>query len=139
MLKSSSIFKRTNAHFVKKKDVWKKQKLSTFEVWVVWRQKKHFWFVSSFEHVNFAINENIPKKTNNLNYYIPLVIFQTYKNIILRNVHSLGWLLLLWFYPFNKWRIKYSSFTYHIHTIHIFRNFQDPFKDYLFHFFMTRN
>jgi hypothetical protein len=27
------------------------------------------------------------------------VIFQTYKNTILRHVHSLGWLLLLWFYP----------------------------------------
>jgi len=27
------------------------------------------------------------------NYYVSLVIFQIYKNIILRNVHSLGWLL----------------------------------------------
>jgi hypothetical protein len=26
-------------------------------------------------------------------YYVSLVIFQIYKNIILRNVHSLGWLL----------------------------------------------
>jgi hypothetical protein len=24
--------------------------------------QKHFWFVSNFEHVNFPINENIPKK-----------------------------------------------------------------------------
>ncbi len=24
--------------------------------------QKHFWFVSSFEHVNFATNEKIPKK-----------------------------------------------------------------------------
>jgi hypothetical protein len=27
------------------------------------------------------------------------VIFQTYKNAVLRNVHSLGWLLWLCFYP----------------------------------------
>jgi hypothetical protein len=48
--------------------------------------------VSNFEHVNFAINGNIPKKYGNPNYYVSLVIFQTYKNAILKNVHSLGWL-----------------------------------------------
>jgi len=30
---------------------------------------------------------------DNPNYYASLLIFQIYKNIILRNVHSLGWLL----------------------------------------------
>jgi hypothetical protein len=50
--------------------------------------------VSSFEHVNFAINGKHSKNIyENPNYYVSLVIFQTYKNAILRNVHSLGWLL----------------------------------------------
>jgi hypothetical protein len=50
--------------------------------------------VSSFEHVNFAINGKYSKKNyDNPNYYASLVIFQTYKNAILRNVHSLRWLL----------------------------------------------
>jgi hypothetical protein len=38
--------------------------------------------------------ENIPIKIyENPNYYVSLVIFQTYKNAIIRNVNSLGWLL----------------------------------------------
>jgi hypothetical protein len=50
--------------------------------------------VSSFEQINFAINVKYSKNNNdNPNYYVSLVIFQTYKNAILRNVHSLGWLL----------------------------------------------
>jgi hypothetical protein len=36
------------------------------------------------------------------------VIFQTYKNVILRNVHSFRWLLWLWFYP------MITLFTYEI-------------------------
>jgi hypothetical protein len=49
-------------------------------------------FVSSFEHANFAINEKYSKKNyDNPNYYVSFFIFQTYKNAILRNVHSLGW------------------------------------------------
>jgi hypothetical protein len=56
--------------------------------------QKYFWFASSFEHVNFAINGKYSKNNNdNLNYFVLIVIFQTYKNVILRNVHSLGWLL----------------------------------------------
>jgi hypothetical protein len=55
--------------------------------------QKHFGFVSNFEHVNFAINGKYPKKHyENPNYCASLVIFQTYKNPILKNVHSLGWL-----------------------------------------------
>jgi hypothetical protein len=47
--------------------------------------------VSSFEHVNFAINEKYSKKIyDNPKYYASFVMFQTYKNIILRNAHSLG-------------------------------------------------
>jgi hypothetical protein len=50
--------------------------------------------VSRFEHVNFAINGKYSKIIyENPNYYASLVIFQTYKNAVLRNVHSLEWLL----------------------------------------------
>jgi hypothetical protein len=52
--------------------------------------QKYFLFVSSFEHVNFAINEKYSKNNyDNPNYYASLVIFQTYKNVVLRNVRSL--------------------------------------------------
>jgi hypothetical protein len=50
--------------------------------------------VSSFEHINFAINGNYSKKIyDNSNYYASLVFFLRYKIAILRNVHSLGRLL----------------------------------------------
>jgi hypothetical protein len=50
--------------------------------------------VSNFEHVNFAINGKYSKKNyDNPNYYASLVIFQTYKNVVLSSVHSFGWLL----------------------------------------------
>jgi hypothetical protein len=50
--------------------------------------------VSSFEHINFAIDEKYFKKINdNSNYYASLVIFQTYKNVVLKNAHSFRWLL----------------------------------------------
>jgi hypothetical protein len=40
--------------------------------------------VSSFEHVNFVINEKYSKKFyDNPNYYASLEIFQTYKNAVL--------------------------------------------------------
>jgi hypothetical protein len=49
--------------------------------------------VSNFEHVSFAIDEKYSKNNNdNPNYYVSHVIFQTYKNVVLRNVHSFGWL-----------------------------------------------
>jgi hypothetical protein len=58
-----------------------------------------FWFVSIFEHVNFAINWKYSKNIyDNSNYYVSLVIFQTYKNVILRIAYSFGWFFLLWFY-----------------------------------------
>ncbi len=62
--------------------------------------QKQFWFVLSVENVNFAINgKYFQKHYDNPNHYASLAIFQTYKNAILRNVHSLRWLLWLWFYP----------------------------------------
>jgi hypothetical protein len=53
--------------------------------------QKYFKFVSNFEHVNCAINGKYSKRNyDNPNHYVSLVIFQTYKNAILKNVHSLG-------------------------------------------------
>jgi len=36
---------------------------------------KHFWFVSNFEHVNFAIKIFFKEKNDNPNYYASLMIF----------------------------------------------------------------
>jgi hypothetical protein len=56
--------------------------------------------VSNFEQVNFSINEKYSKSFyDNPNYCVSLMIFQIYKNTILKNIHSLGWLLWLCFYP----------------------------------------
>ncbi len=50
--------------------------------------------MSSFDHVNFEINKKYFKNIyDNPNYYAFFVIFQTYKNEVLKRVHSLGWLL----------------------------------------------
>jgi hypothetical protein len=49
--------------------------------------QKYFLFLSRFEHVNFAINGKYSKKHyDNPNYYASLVVFQIYKNIVLRSV-----------------------------------------------------
>jgi hypothetical protein len=56
-------------------------------------QKKNV-YVSSFENIKFSINGKYSKNNyDNPNYNVSFVIFQTYKNAILKNVHSLGWLL----------------------------------------------
>jgi hypothetical protein len=92
MLKPSPIFKRNDAHLVEKKDVLEKKKDCPFSRFECFEQAIFFGFVSSFEHVNFAINRNYFKKHyENPNYYVSLVIFQTYKNAVLKSVHSLGW------------------------------------------------
>jgi hypothetical protein len=53
-----------------------------------------FLFVSSCEHIKFSINGKYSKKLyDNPNSYASLVIFQTYKNAILKSDHSLGWFL----------------------------------------------
>jgi hypothetical protein len=47
-----------------------------------------FWLVSKFENVIFTINGKYYNNIyDNPNYYASLVIFQTYKNVVLRNVH----------------------------------------------------
>jgi hypothetical protein len=58
-------------------------------------------FVSSFEHLKFSINEKYFKNNyENPNYYVSFVIFQKYKNVVLKSVHLFGWLFWLYFYPF---------------------------------------
>jgi hypothetical protein len=80
----------------------KKNKDCSFLRFECFEHEKTFWFASCFEHVNFAINGKYSKKNNdNSNYYVSFMIFQTYKNIILRNVHSLG--RFLWFYFYAMW------------------------------------
>ncbi len=101
-------FQKGTCTFGKKKRTFeKKQGLSILDVWMFLNMKKHFWFVSSFEHVNFAINGKLfQKQYDNPNYYASFMIFQTYKNVVfLRSVLSLRWLLWLWFYPcaFSPW------------------------------------
>jgi hypothetical protein len=87
------------AHLVKKWNVWKKTRTFDSQGLSVLNMQKYFWFVSSFEHAKFAINEKYSKKNyDNPNYYVSLVIFQTYKNVVLKSVHSHGWFLWLWFY-----------------------------------------
>jgi len=58
--------------------------------------------VSNFEDVNFIINGKYSQKLyDHPNYYASLVIFQTYKNAILKNVHSFGCMApLTMFLPF---------------------------------------
>jgi hypothetical protein len=47
--------------------------------------------VSSFDHVKSTINGKYSQTNyDNPNYYASLVIFQTYKNVILKNVTHLG-------------------------------------------------
>jgi len=66
----------------------------------VLNMQKKIWFVSSFEHVNFATNGTYSKKHyDNPNYCASLVIFQTYKNANLKNLHSFRWFLWLCFCP----------------------------------------
>jgi hypothetical protein len=76
---------------VEKKGRLKKTKIVQSRGLNALNMQKHFKFVSNFEHINFAINGKYSKRNyDNPNYYVSLVIFQTYKNVNLRNVHSLG-------------------------------------------------
>jgi hypothetical protein len=54
------------AHLVEKM-TFKKKKIH-FRGLSVLNMQKHFWFVSNFDHVNFAIKENYFKKNGNPNY-----------------------------------------------------------------------
>jgi hypothetical protein len=94
MLKSFPIFKMNGAHLVEKKTFEKNKDypLSRFECF---EHAKIFLIWSNFENVILQLMENIPKNYENPNYYVSLVIFQTYKNVVLKSVHSFGWLFLL--------------------------------------------
>jgi hypothetical protein len=53
-----------------------------------------------FQSLSALNMQFISKKCyENLNYYASLVIFQTHRNVVLKSVHSLGWLFWLWVYP----------------------------------------
>ncbi len=43
----------------------------------------------------------VQKNYDNPNYYVSFVVFQTYKTVVLKNVHSLRWLLWLFFIPMS--------------------------------------
>jgi hypothetical protein len=78
MLQSFPVFKKNGAHLVEKNDVWKKTRIVHSRSLSVLNMKNHFLFVSSFEHVNFEIDEKYSKNIyDNLNYYASLVTFQT--------------------------------------------------------------
>jgi hypothetical protein len=81
MLKSSPILRRNGAHLVEKKTFEKNKDCPLLRL-------------ECFEHVKFAMNEKYSKHINvNPNYNALVVIFQTYKNVVLRSVHSFGWVL----------------------------------------------
>jgi len=55
--------------------------------------------VSSFEHINFGMNGKYSKNIyENPNYYAFIMIFQIYRNVVLKIVHALGWFISLCFY-----------------------------------------
>ncbi len=74
MLKFSPIFKRNGVNLVEKKTLKKNKDCPLSS------------FVSNLEHVNFAIHGKYSKNNyDNPNYYVSLVIFQTYKNVVLKS------------------------------------------------------
>jgi len=79
MLKFSLIFRRDGTHLVEKKDIWKKTKIIHFQGLSALNMQKHFWFVSNFEHVNFAIKEKYSKKI--MTIQIIMLQLQSFKHI----------------------------------------------------------
>jgi hypothetical protein len=99
-VKILSNFQKEWCTFGKKKRHLKKTRIVHSWCLNALNMQKHFWYVSSFEHINLEINEKYSKTNyDNPNYYASFVIFQTYKNVVLKNVHSFGQLLWLCFYP----------------------------------------
>jgi len=85
-----SIYRKNDAHLVGKKDVKKKKIVHSRSL----NMKKIILLMSNFDNIKFVINGKYSKKIyENLNYYVSLVIFQTYKIVVLNNVHYLGGLL----------------------------------------------
>jgi hypothetical protein len=90
---------------------------------------KDFRFAWNFIHLTYESNGTYCKKyISNPNYYVPMVIGQSCKNVILRNVHPLGWLLWMWFYPriFSLTPltcIKKCMISFTFHITFFFENF----------------
>ncbi len=101
-VKILSNFQKECCTFGRKKRCLKKIRIVHFQGLNALNMQKHFLFVSNFEHVNFVINRKYSKNNyENPNYYVSFAIFETYKKVVLRSVHSLGWFLWLCFYPRN--------------------------------------
>jgi len=98
MLKYSPIFRRNGAHLVEKKTFEKKNyPLSKFECF---EHAKTFLICVKFWPYKLCNQWKIFQIFyDNPNRYVSLVIFQTYKKLVLKSVHSLGWFLWLCFYP----------------------------------------
>jgi len=77
MLKKFPISKRNGAHFLEKKDIKFFKKIIHYRGFEGFKHKKKIWFVSSFEHVNFAINGKYSKKNYDNPKYASFAIFQT--------------------------------------------------------------
>ncbi len=89
-----SNFQKEWCTFGREKNQLKKTKIVHSQSLNALSMQKHFFFVSSFKHVNLATNGKYSNFFyDNSKYYASLMIFQTYKNVVLRSVHSLGWLL----------------------------------------------
>jgi hypothetical protein len=54
------IFKRNSTHLVEKKDVWKKQGLSTLEVWMFWTCNFFFDLCQALSMYTLQLMEKIP-------------------------------------------------------------------------------
>jgi hypothetical protein len=83
--------------------------------------------VSSFEHVNFAINGKYFRKDyDNPNYYASLLIFQTYKNtIIIKGATQMsGHSLKLHFCMFERSQGKHNNLDCHKCFWNIFHQLQ---------------
>jgi hypothetical protein len=80
--------------------MFEKNKVCPFSKFECFQNVKSFFICVKLWALHLAINEKYFKKNyDNPNYYVSLMIFQKYKNMVLWNVHSLRWLLWLCFYP----------------------------------------
>jgi hypothetical protein len=115
-VKILSNFQKEWCTFGRKKGHLKKIRIVHSQNLNALNMQKHFLFVSNFEHVNFTINGKYSKNIyDNPNYHLH-VIFQTYKNVVLNNIHSLGWLLLLCFYP-NRLSLSMNCMVSQIYRV----------------------
>jgi hypothetical protein len=101
MLKHSVIFSRNGAHLVDKKDFWKKERDCPLLRFECFEHAKIFFICVKLWTCKLCSQWKIIPKFflwKSKLYYDFLAIFQTYKNVILKNVHSIGWLLWQCFY-----------------------------------------